>query len=289
MPDVASLIAAIDRVLEASRKPMRDEALQPIERRMQQRVAKAFLAQRRAFLKRFVAVAPRLPGMLTDEDWVRHLDMAMLETKELFMQAELEAVRAAITAGIKNAAAESGLPAGMTEAGLIEDVIAILLGIRFDLKNPRAVAYIDQVGANLVANIDETTREYIRTLISQGVSEGWSYDTMAKKITARYKEFAVGRPQLHIDSRAHGIAVTEIGQAYSHGSYMVGQGLKDAGLQMEKAWETFGDDRVSDACKSNEAAGWIPFDSAFPSGHQRPLAHPYCRCDLMMRRVGAED
>jgi hypothetical protein len=287
MPDVSVLINAIDLLLEASRKAIRDEALLPIERHMERQVSKAFLVQKAAFLKRFAAVAPRLPGILNDDDWLRYLDAAMLETRELFVNAEKEAVTRAITAGIKVAAADSGLPAGLVEAGGTEPDIAQLLGIRFNLKNPRAVQYIDEVGAALVSNVDETTRAYIRSVISQGTAEGWSYNAMAKAIIARYSEFAVGKPQLHIDSRAHGIAVTEIGQAYSHGNYMIGQGLKDAGLQMEKSWSSFEDSRVSDECAANAAAGWIPFDDAFPSGDMRPLAHPYCRCALLMRRVGA--
>lgn len=289
MPDVSMLIESIDLFLEASRKAIRDEALLPIERHMEKAIASAFRAQSRAFLKRFAAVAPRLPGILTDDDWLRYLDAAMLETKELFMSAEKQAVTKAITAGIKVAASESGLPAGLVEAAPsdIGDIIAMLLGIRFDLKNPRAVAYIDDVGANLVTRVDETTRDYIRTVISEGVANGDSYNAMAKRISARYSEFAVGKPQLHIDSRAHLIAVTEAGQAYEHGNYMVGEGLRDAGLNMEKSWLTFGDSRVSAGCAENEAAGWIPFDDAFPSGDLRPLRFPGCRCSLMMQRVGA--
>lgn len=287
MPEVAVLINALDLLLEASRKMIRDEALRPIERHMEKSIASAFRVQSRAFLKRFAALQPRLPGILTDDDWLRYLDAAMLETRDLFVQAEKQAVTKAITAGIKVAASETGLPAGLTEAAPLEPDIATLLGIRFNLKNSRAVAYIDDVGAALVSNVDETTRSYIRQVISEGVANGDSYNAMAKSIIARYSEFAVGKPQLHIDSRAHGIAVTEAGNAYSHGNYMIGQGLKDAGLNMEKSWDTFKDNRVSDECAANEAAGWIPFDDAFPSGDMRPLAHPYCRCSIMMRRVGA--
>jgi len=286
VPDVAVLINALDVLIEASRKAIRDEALQPIERRLEQDMAKAFRAEGRAFL-RYLDKMSSLPGVLTEDNWTRALSMAQLETRKMFIEAEEQAVTKAIAAGIRVAASEIGLPAGLTEAAPTGDEIATVLGIRFDLKNPRAVQYIDQVGANLVANVDETTRDYIRTVISKGVAEGASYNRIAKLITDRYSEFAVGRPQLHIDSRAHGIAVTEAGQAYSHGSYMVGERLRDAGLEMEKAWNTFGDERMCAACNGNEAAGWIPFDNAFPSGDLRPLAHPYCRCALMMQRVGA--
>jgi hypothetical protein len=277
MPDVSVLLSAIDELLEASRKAIRDEALQPIERRLEQAMARAFRTQGRAFLKRFAALQSKLPGLLTDDDWLRYLDAAMLETRELFVNAEVRAVRDAIKAGIRVAASESGLQVELGEAAPpAEEPIATMLGIRFDLSNPRAVEYIDRVGANLVTNIDETTRDYIRTVIKQGVAKGSSYNAMAKLITARYSEFAVGKPQLHIDSRAHLIAITEAGQGYEHGNYMVGQGLKDAGLNMEKSWSTFGDARVSAGCAANEAAGWIPFDDAFPSGDLRPLRFPGC-------------
>ena len=46
---------------------------------------------------------------------------------------------------------------------------------------------------------------------------------------------------------------------------------------------------ASDGCDENAAAGWLPLAAAFPSGHQRPLRFPGCRCDLLMRAVGADD
>jgi len=162
------------------------------------------------------------------------------------------------------------------------DFAAIL---SFDLENPRAVAYVREHGAALVANINSTTRDYIRTVVTQGVDEGWSYDKIAKSITDRYQEFAVGKPQLHIDSRAHGIAVTETGMAYENGSRIVANDLKAAGLQMEKFWQTVEDERVSALCANNQAQGWLPIDQPFASGHQEALGHPYCRCTTLYRRL----
>lgn len=284
---MAVLVDAIDALLEATRRQVLDETLRPIERKLELALAKAFKAQGRAFMKRFAAVEPKLPGAINEDDWLRYLEAAQLETRDLFIDADKQAVSKAIVAGIKQAARETGLPEGLGEAAPVEPDAATLLGIRFNLHNPRAVEYIDRVGANLVSNVDETTKGYIRTVISEGVAKGDSYNAMAKRLIARYNEFAVGKPQLHIDSRAHLIAVTESGNAYSHGNYLVGQGLKDAGLEMEKYWDTFKDSRVSEGCAANEGAGWIPFDDAFPSGDLRPLRFPGCRCALLMRRVGA--
>jgi hypothetical protein len=94
----------------------------------------------------------------------------------------------------------------------------------------------------------------------------------------------MGMPQQHIDSRAHLVAVTETGNAYAEGQLEVAQELAAAGIEMEKAWITVGDDRVTEGCRENEAAGWIGLDDPFPSGHQRPLRFPGCRCDLLTRR-----
>lgn len=50
---------------------------------------------------------------------------------------------------------------------------------------------------------------------------------------------------------------------------------------MVKSWLTAGDDRVDAHCRANEAAGWIPLDQPFPSGHQRAQGHQACRCTTL--------
>lgn len=151
-----------------------------------------------------------------------------------------------------------------------------------------AIQYIEDRGAALVAGINETTRDYIRTVLRQGVQEGWSPKRVAQEIINRYEEFAIGKPQHHIESRAHGIAVTEVGNAYVHANAIVAQDLSDGGLQMEKRWLDY-ENGACDLCRMNADAGWIPFDQSFPSGDMQPLAHPYCRCDLLIRRAGSEE
>lgn len=320
MDNRVALLGAIDTFLEASREYERAAVLGPIEREMTLAIARAFRKQGRVFLGRFGQLADTLPGALTESEWIELLELAQIETRDLFVSAATDGAPLAIAAGIRRAADDIGLPEtvlgaaktwpalltveglrkllrvgagaggppglfGALAGGAEMPPVAVVLGIQFGLRNPRAVEYISRVGAALVTKIDETTRDYIRTVVTRGVREGQSYNEMAKAITERYRQFAVGLPQKHIDSRAHLVAVTEVGQAYSHGNYLVGEGLRDHGLKMEKAWSTMGDDRVSDGCRENEAAGWIPFDDAFPSGHLRPLRFPGCRCDLLLRAV----
>ncbi len=283
MPSHQTLIAALDRLIEASRREVREARIVPIERRLERDMARAFRAQGRRFLTHFAALWDQLPGHLDDAQWGRYLDLAQLETRDLFDAAVRDAMSRAMTEGIRHAAEELPVTESLREAD--DEEIAQAWGISFDLKNPRAVRYLEDRGARLVSQVDATTRSYIKTVVTEGADKGWSYNQMAKAITDRYSEFAVGRPQQHIDSRAHLIAVTEVGEAYSHGNYLVGEHLRDLGLSMEKAWDTMKDGRVSEGCAENEAAGWIPLDDAFPSGDMRPLRFPGCRCDLLMRRV----
>ena len=117
--------------------------------------------------------------------------------------------------------------------------------------------------------------------MSDGVKSGASYNDIAKAIKSKFEEFAVPSPQKHIPNRAVLVAVTELANAYCEGNAQVGDYLQSNGVKMMKAWQTLEDDRVSDGCKENEKAGWIPIDKEFPSGHMHPPRFPGCRCDFM--------
>lgn len=283
LEDSEELLTAAENFVEAVRRSMRLRRREQMARRLELSLRKAFHEQERLFmagfrkhLRRFFSEdfegqaafqqAP-LNESISASDWLAVWIVVSQKTVELFARPIDQAVQAAF---------ESGALAMIGDVGI---------ELSFNLSNPRAEAYLADYGARLVANIDETTREYLQTVITQAVDEGWSYDQTAQAIANRYEEFAVGRPQEHIDSRAHGIAVTEIGNAYAEGNLAVAQELQAAGIRMEKKWDTVGDDRVNlEICKPNEQQSWIPLDQPFQSGHLRPLGHPYCRCDLLTRR-----
>src|SRR5690606_6069541 len=112
----------------------------------------------------------------------------------------------------------------------------------FDLKHPRAVEFMSQSGADRVTQITDTTRDYLRTLLTQAADEGWSYGKTARAIRKRYAEFSV--------TRARNIAVYELGNAYEAGNLLVARDLQDAGLTMEKQWLSVGDARTRPAHKA---------------------------------------
>jgi hypothetical protein len=267
------MLDALDRFLAEAQATEREAAIEPVVKRVVKKVAAAFDAEGEHFLTLWnpPGGGSAIPGPdeFGDDAWGPWLEAAFGLAAPLFLAAIQDAVGAGLEAGAK---AQS-------------DTLGI--GVSFDLKNPRAVAYLEQHGAALVTKIDDTTREYIKTVVTNGVRDGQSYDEIAKSISDRYEEFKVGKPQEHIDSRAHLVAVTEMGEAYEAGNQIVAQDLMDAGLDMEKFWQTSEDERVSDGCQENQDAGWIPIADPFPSGHMHPLRFPGCRCMALYRRKGA--
>ena len=288
--------SAEGRFREAASVAEKWRVMGPVELRLQRAMRRAFLAQGRKFVQGFGVLRGRfqeagggpwwrqkwrampLPNpplgegtvlreAIHEDDWLRVFDVATRETIDLFLDPIQAAARAALAAG--------------ADATLAE----VEIDIAFNLANPRAVQYLDEHGYGLISQINEVTRGNIATIVSNGVNEGWSYNRMAREISSLYSEMAVGKPQAHIESRAHLIAITEAGQAYEAGSNIVVRDLQEAGLAMEKKWLTVGDDRVSQGCRDNAAEGWIPYSQAFSSGHQHPLRFPGCRCTTLYQRA----
>jgi hypothetical protein len=243
------LLRAIDRFLEAGEDAKRKRRQRQVERALEEEVADAFREEGKAF----------------DEETAKGTGLTQATAKAV--AAGRPALAGALAKGMQ-AALEIGA-----------EGMAATLSLAFDLRDPRVARYLEEHGAELVKGIDEETRRQIKTLIQQG----GGYDAIAKRISERFAEFAVGRPQDHIDSRAHLVAVTEVGNALEHGSWLAAQDAKQAGLPMEKAWLVTGGD-ICDECVANEAAGWIDIDEPFPSGDDAPLAHPACRCTALYRR-----
>lgn len=271
--DTLALARALVRLAEARMSPRRRVREQAVlERRLTRALARAFRAEGRAFLRRLDSVAALVDAgaplneSIRESDWLPLLDEALLETLELFT-APLSAVMASAI-----------------EAGARASIAELAAEISFDLANPRAVTWLQEHGATLVAGIQETTRREMRTILIRATDEGWSYNQIARTIRARYAQFAVGVPQRHLRSRAELVAVTEVGNAYSESSMIVGRDLAAAGLEMEKRWLPVADPRIDAVCTQNGDAGWIALADQFPSGHDRPLAHPACRCTLLLRR-----
>lgn len=155
--------------------------------------------------------------------------------------------------------------------------------ISFSVKHPDAVAWLADRSAERVAAINATTRDGLRTLLSNAVDEGWSWTRTARAIEAQFAGFSGSVPQSFLRTRAELVAVTEMAEAYEHGQSVVRSDLAKLGLAVEKSWLTVGDDRVSTDCLGNQGQGWIPNADSFGSGASSPPEHPGCRCTSLSR------
>jgi hypothetical protein len=116
--------------------------------------------------------------------------------------------------------------------------------------------------SGLTAQAIARCEKYAEQLIEDGYSD--------KQVEAMTKTFAKRR----LKERGELIAQTEMRDAVIKGQL---EQERRYGAN-EKRSRTVGDDRVSDTCRENAGASWIPIDAAFPSGHGGPSFHPRCRC-----------
>ena len=152
----------------------------------------------------------------------------------------------------------------------------------FDLSNPRAVAWFNEMGGSTkyITGMQDTTRDEIKTLITNALDTGQSYTQTAKDISDAFDGMS--------RERAQTIAVYESAQAYESGNMMFAQTLVEDGIDMEKFYQTSEDDLVSDLCQGNQDDDWIPIDQYHTSGVQQPPGHVRCRCFEKYRQKGKE-
>lgn len=264
------LVEAGRRLLAAEKDAQKTVNGTRARAKLERQLKGIFSAQGRITVKNFVQLRSKfVEAEITDDEVNRLFKEADLATLEVFINALQQ----------------------MALSGLIEGAQSIIaeLGIdqTFSLDNPRAVQYMREHGAEMVTRINQTTKDNMQTLLTTAIENGWSYDQTALAIGRQFKGYydptsewnwQAPRPQGHVDSRAHLIAITEYGNAYETGNAIPPGDLAKAGLTVKKYWSTIGDDRVSEGCAQNEAVGWIAFADAFPSGDQHPLRFPGCRC-----------
>lgn len=224
---------------------------------MTTRLAKIFAVHSVAFLKHFATFEARFTESLSNDELDSTFDFSAINDQMIALIQEF---------------VEKGLTYGASALIKQFDIDTV-----FSLENPRAVAYTENYAATTVKGINETSKAELRNVLARGVDNGWSYERVARAIRDVFNIFS--------STRAHLIAVTEIGNAYQEGNMIVARDLQASGLTVEKHWLSVGDDRVDPDCQANDDEGWLPVTDAFSSGNQRPLAHPRCRCVLQFRRA----
>ena len=65
--------------------------------------------------------------------------------------------------------------------------------------------------------------------------------------------------------------------------------MAKSNVPVEKRWVLGGPRHKSDEiCRRNASQGWMPNAQMYLSGHDRPPAHPYCKCHIQLRVKGTE-
>ena len=114
-------------------------------------------------------------------------------------------------------------------------------------------------------------------------------DTTAKQLI-RWRQRALDRPDswakrtlrelfdIYSKSRSELIAAHETHIGYETGRQASAYSMTTQGRPLQKNWNNQGDDKVTDDCKANSAAGWITWGGTFPGGTKHSPQHHRCRC-----------
>jgi SPP1 gp7 family putative phage head morphogenesis protein len=124
-------------------------------------------------------------------------------------------------------------------------------------------------------SIDDTTREDLRAMISEGIAEGYSSEELKQEILDG-TDFSEARAML--------IARTELATAHVQGNM---EGWRASGVVSMKRW-LVADSDVCDECEPLDGEE-VGLDDAFSSGDDGPPLHPACRCDVVGVVEGDED
>lgn len=174
------------------------------------------------------------------------------------LEAEMAALESTIRPYLRTSAGRA-ITAMVQDYGIGEGVTTETAFIR-DLLQAQESRFARDVSATSVRGI--------RNQIAEGIAAGEGHYQLRDRILGYYERQHAWRADI--------AAQYETGTAF--------ESVRDALARQQgmthKRWETMRDPKVEAVCLANEAAGTIPIDSAFPSGDQRPLAHPRCRCWL---------
>lgn len=161
-----------------------------------------------------------------------------------------------------------------------------VIGLRFNLENPRALQAIQQRALKLSGNVTETTLQRVRDVLTQARKDGVGMSQIAKRIREDAFGGSISR------ARATTIARTETVGALNEGSHLAAM---QSGMR-SKRWLDQKDGRVRDSHRAAAADGWIPFANVFSNG----LLYPHepsapaeevinCRCSLLYSDLSAAE
>jgi SPP1 gp7 family putative phage head morphogenesis protein len=162
---------------------------------------------------------------------------------------------------LEDMAAEGG-------AAALAQVIAEITEDQLGQVSSRAVDYAAERSAELITDIEESSRDMVRSTVARGVEEGWTNERIADELEGNY---AFG------SKRAETIARTETAYADIQGNL---EGYRASGVVSGKEWIVAQDEMCEDCEGLNGIV--VGLDEQFPDdGGDGPPLHPNCRCDIL--------
>ncbi len=127
------------------------------------------------------------------------------------------------------------LPGIISDAGQtgLNDII---VGISFNIKNPRVIEFIDAKKFKFAKEINDTTQEALREQLRAGLLNGEGIPQLKKRVQTVFTDAKTWR--------AETIARTETGAAYNFGSF---ESYRQSGVVQKKKWLAALDSRTRDS------------------------------------------
>jgi hypothetical protein len=133
-----------------------------------------------------------------------------------------------------------------------------------------AAVYAAEKSAELVTQIDDTTRQIIRDAVAKGFEEQLSPLQVNRLIRQTLTDMTIARSKM--------IARTEMADAIGEASM---RKIKAEGYGWK---QTILSDDACQICQDNADADPLPVDELYPSGDLRAAFHPNCRCTTTAAR-----
>lgn len=178
------------------------------------------------------------------------------------------------------------------------------VGIRFNLTNRRTLNLLERSAADLVTNVNDGTKYFLKRVVVAGVRDGMARPEIAAAIRDGVKAEVLLRNEGFVseaiqeilsglsemsEARSESIVLTEINKATNMGNL---DQMKESGLK-QKAWVHLGPRGLTDKgnehpceiCAGNEELGFVDADFVFETvfgGDIVPPAHPnVCHCRVI--------
>lgn len=243
------------------RDPGADKTRLRIERRLRRRIADALAEAGRRVVALLRRSGPDKWAVLADGDFWSWLEQRLRQATMMPLEE----------------AALLGVRVGLEQVGIGgQERKQLSVGIDWGLVNRDVLEWVRQYNFELVSGLQDTTRQYLQTDISNWIESGEPLGKLIARLADknRYPFGAV---------RADMIAATEVTRAYYEGNQRI---WKASGVVELQEWRTAADDRVCPICRPlGGLDGGEPVRAKLGEGFRHPSgevfmppAHPRCRC-----------